>query len=68
LIEKDGTIYQTASLFRVKVYEAVTDRQNTSLKWLIKELTETLGVSMQEVYRHPQVGRKNETEASSAKW
>jgi N-acetyl-anhydromuramyl-L-alanine amidase AmpD len=49
-------------------YEATTEQQNTSLAWLIKELADTLGVSMQEVYRHPQVGRKNSTEASTAKW
>ena len=51
-----------------EVYEQVTDQQNASLKWLVKELSETLNVSMQEVYRHPQVGRKNETETSTAKW
>lgn len=50
------------------VYEPVNDRQNESLKWLIKELSETLSVSLNEVYRHPDVGRKNATEASTAKW
>ena len=51
-----------------EIFEPVTDMQNSSLQWLIKELTQTLGVSMQEIYRHPRVGRKNETEASTAKW
>ena len=51
-----------------EIYESVTDAQNFSLKWLMKELVDTFGVSMQEIYRHPQIGRKNETEASTAKW
>ncbi|AXF77025.1 N-acetylmuramoyl-L-alanine amidase [Erwinia tracheiphila] len=50
------------------VYEPVNDRQNESLKWLIKELSETLSISLNEIYRHPDVGRKNATEASTAKW
>ena len=51
-----------------QIFEPVNDRQNSSLKWLIRELVETFNVSMQEIYRHPAIGRKNETEASSAKW
>lgn len=50
------------------VYEPVNKLQNSSLKWLVKELSETLNVSMNEIYRHPEVARKNKTEASSAKW
>ncbi|WP_455817411.1 peptidoglycan recognition protein family protein [Pseudomonas cerasi] len=50
------------------IYEPVNDRQNESLKWLINELTGTLNVPMTEIYRHPAVGRKNKTEASTAKW
>ncbi|EXU76908.1 peptidoglycan recognition protein family protein [Erwinia mallotivora] len=50
------------------IYEPVNDRQNESLKWLVKELSETLRVSLNEVYRHPDVGRKNLTEASTATW
>ncbi|MGU7782424.1 peptidoglycan recognition protein family protein [Burkholderia sp. PU8-34] len=50
------------------VYENVTDQQNSSLKWLIRELSETLNVQMSEIYRHPEVGRKNATEASTARW
>lgn len=49
-------------------YVPLTDAQNESLKWLVKELAGALGVSMTEVYRHPEIGRKNETEARSAKW
>jgi N-acetyl-anhydromuramyl-L-alanine amidase AmpD len=51
-----------------EVYESVTDAQNSSLKWLVSELTETFGVTMREVYRHPEVSYKNKTEASTAKW
>ena len=51
-----------------KVYEPVTDAQNASLKWLISQLEQTLGVSTNEVYRHPEVAHKNLTEASTAKW
>ncbi|WP_157376126.1 N-acetylmuramoyl-L-alanine amidase, partial [Burkholderia ubonensis] len=50
------------------VYEDVTNEQNASLRWLIRELSETLDVQMSEVYRHPEVGRKNATEASTARW
>ncbi|WP_232447524.1 N-acetylmuramoyl-L-alanine amidase [Burkholderia ubonensis] len=51
-----------------EVYEAVTDQQNASLKWLVAELVDTFKVSAQEIYRHPEIGRKNLTEASTAKW
>lgn len=50
------------------VYESVNDRQNESLKWLIAELADTVNVPMTEIYRHPEIGRKNVTEASTAKW
>jgi len=50
------------------VYECVTAEQNASLKWLVRELSETLNVEMSEVYRHPEVGRKNASEASTARW
>ncbi|MBO9649629.1 MAG: N-acetylmuramoyl-L-alanine amidase [Variovorax sp.] len=51
-----------------EIYEPVGAQQNASLEWLIKQLAETLNVSMQEVFRHPEIGRKNATEASTAKW
>ncbi|WP_175923246.1 peptidoglycan recognition protein family protein [Burkholderia latens] len=53
---------------KVKVYEDVTEKQNSSLQWLIKELTETLYISSQEIYRHPQLSYKTPTEAATAKW
>ena len=51
-----------------QVYETVTTQQNGSLKWLVLGLSRGLGVSMTEVFRHPTVSRKNETEASTAQW
>lgn len=51
-----------------KIYQAVTDAQNASLKWLISELTVTLKVPMSEIFRHPDISRKNPTEANTAKW
>ncbi|MCS3609778.1 hypothetical protein M2386_004779 [Erwinia rhapontici] len=50
------------------VYEEVNDKQNSSLKWLVAELIETLSVSRAEIYRHPEIARKNSTEASTAIW
>lgn len=49
-------------------YEAVTADQNTSLHWLVSEIQTTLSVPVTEVFRHPEVSRKNPTEAQSAKW
>jgi len=46
----------------------VTAQQNTSLAWLVKELGQTFRVPMTEVFRHPQVSWKQETEASTARW
>lgn len=51
-----------------QIYDPVSDAQNASLKWLVKELAETLSVSMTEVFRHPEIARKTPTEASTARW
>ena len=51
-----------------KIYQSVTNEQNVSLKWLVTELSLTLGVPMSEIFRHPDVSRKNPTEASTARW
>ncbi len=50
------------------VYETLTAEQNASLKWLLQELSMSLSISMKEIYRHPEIGYKNPTEASSAQW
>ncbi len=51
-----------------RVYITVTDPQNASLKWLIDEISVSLKVPMMEVFRHPTVSRKTESEASTARW
>lgn len=51
-----------------KVYEAINTDQNASLKWLIGELYKLLNLDDEDVYTHPQISRKNETEASTAAW
>lgn len=51
-----------------KVYESVTDAQNNGLRWLVRQLADTWNISLQEVFTHPTVSRKNLTEASTAKW
>ena len=50
------------------VYETATAEQNESLKWLVSKLLNAFNVPPGEVFRHPVVSRKNESEASSAKW
>jgi N-acetyl-anhydromuramyl-L-alanine amidase AmpD len=50
------------------IYEVVNDQQNFALKWLVAELCETFRVSLHEVYRHPELSYKLETEASTAQW
>ena len=51
-----------------KIYERATVEQNSSLHWLVSDLSATLGIPSREVFRHPDVSRKNPTEASTAKW
>lgn len=51
-----------------EVYESVSEAQNRSLRWLVAELIETLKLSRSEVFRHPEVSRKNVTEAGTARW
>lgn len=50
------------------VFVPVDSAQNASLTWLGRELEATLNIATTEVFRHPTVSRKNETEASTAKW
>lgn len=50
------------------VYDTVTAKQNESLHWLVTELAEALKFSLTEVFRHPTVSRKTESEASTATW
>jgi len=57
-----------AYIEKTEVYETVTRAQNDAVRWLVAELSATMSVSMEEVYRHPQLSRKTESEASTAKW
>lgn len=50
------------------VYESVTPEQNQSLKWLIGELREALKVPLTEIFRHPVVSHKTDSEAETASW
>lgn len=56
------------SVLKSGEYEAVTAEQNVSLKWLVGEIRVTLGVQMTEIFRHPDVSRKNPSEARTAQW
>ena len=49
-------------------YEPVTGPQNASLKWLVEELRQSFKVPVTEVFRHPEVSRKDPHEAESARW
>jgi len=51
-----------------RIYEALTPEQTISLKWLVQEIQTTLGVPLNEVFRHPTVSYKNKTEAAAASW
>ncbi len=51
-----------------KTYDVASQQQNDSLKWLISELRMTLNVPLMEVFRHPDVSRKNPSEARTAVW
>jgi N-acetyl-anhydromuramyl-L-alanine amidase AmpD len=51
-----------------RAYESVSDEQNASLKWLVQMLNQALSIPLHEVFRHPEVSRKNPTEASTARW
>lgn len=51
-----------------RTYEALTEKQQVSLKWLIEQLRYTLKVPVTEVFRHPAVSYKNKTEVATASW
>jgi N-acetyl-anhydromuramyl-L-alanine amidase AmpD len=67
-IEIVGKAYPSKENPKNKVYEPVTARQQQSLKWLIDEISQTLKVPLTEIFRHPTVSHKEETEAGSAQW
>ncbi|KGD70386.1 hypothetical protein HA49_20910 [Tatumella morbirosei] len=68
LIDKDGNIYQTASVFKVTNHVGNIRSRCYMLRWLVAELTYTLKVPMTEIFRHPEVSYKVKTEAGTARW
>ncbi|MBW5407114.1 N-acetylmuramoyl-L-alanine amidase [Morganella morganii] len=69
LVNRDGTICQTASLFKTTRHVGLMQSLCiVTKKWLISELPDTPDISPSEIYRHPDIGRKNLTEASTASW
>ncbi len=62
-IELVGNYNPTTSAF-----EAVSTAQQTSLTWLITELTKLLGISLTDIYRHPEILYKDPGEAAGATW
>jgi len=66
-VEMVGQAYSVKNK-KEKVYETVTEKQNTSLKWLLEELRQTFSIPANEIFRHPTVSRKNSTEAATAQW
>lgn len=63
-----ATTKNHAKLAEGGIYEPVNETQNSSLRWLVGELSLTFRVPMTEIFRHPVVSRKNSTEAASASW
>ena len=51
-----------------KPFEPVNAKQNESLKWLVLQLRQNFNVPLNEVFRHPDVSRKDPHEAETAKW
>jgi len=49
-------------------YEEATAAQNESLKWLVSTLEKLLTLGSDNVFRHPEVSYKQESEASTAAW
>lgn len=50
------------------IFEPVSVAQNAALHRLVADLTALLKVPEDQIYRHPEVSRKNPTEAETARW
>ncbi len=59
---------QRAFMGNRAVYEPLTTLQQASLKYLIDGLTKALDIPAAEIHKHPEVSRKNVTEAATASW
>lgn len=53
---------------RDPLFEPVNGAQNSSLKWLVEELRQNFRVPLNEIFRHPDVSRKDPHEAETARW
>jgi len=51
-----------------KIFDSINSKQNTSLKWLVAELTKLFSLTKSDFYRHPTVSRKQASEASTETW
>jgi len=52
----------------VGVFPDPTAAQNQALSWLVHVLQNSMKLATSEVFRHPEVSRKNSTEAQGANW
>jgi N-acetyl-anhydromuramyl-L-alanine amidase AmpD len=50
------------------VFEPLTGEQQSSLRWLVSELLDTLHLARTDVFRHAEVSWKLESEGASARW
>ena len=50
------------------IYENPTVPENDTVHWLVPSLLETLHIKSSEVFRHPTLSRKTESEASGVTW
>jgi len=50
------------------VFPTPTAAQNQALSWLVHVLQSSMQLATSEVFRHPEISRKNSTEAQGANW
>ncbi|AVS77219.1 N-acetylmuramoyl-L-alanine amidase [Paracidovorax avenae] len=59
---------QRAFMGNRAVFEPLTSQQQASLRYLVDGLTKALRIPSTEIHKHPDVSRKNATEAATASW
>ncbi len=64
----DSVGIEIVSMTRNGVYEALTAKQQASFQWLLNELESTLKLNRADVFRHPEVSWKMESEGAGAKF
>ena len=55
-------------LTSTKSYENVTPQQNVYLHWFVKDLMQALKLTDTDIYRHPQLSAKEQSEAANVTW